>query len=218
MLSSDVRTSATASPAASSVTTAPISGEISQPTGGEGGGPAAAAAGTPTGTPTKNFSPKCREMDLAPQLGLARPALADLRKTKLRQGLHWEKLGRPAVVWYSEAGNARVLELLGVKTEAKVEVAPAPAGHRIANEQIPRGPQNGLILKHGRPGWWTADEALVVSNGFANRKAILVEFAGRQLICRVKDARNFVPRMLIPVRRYGEVVLAARQPRFPGKW
>ena len=115
-------------------------------------------------------------------------------------------------------GNAKVLELLGVKTEAKVEVAPAPAGHRIADERIPRGPQNGLILEHGRPGWWTADEALVVSNGFANRKAILVEFEGRQLICRVKDARNFVPRMLIPVRRYGEVVLAARQPRFPGKW
>lgn len=157
-------------------------------------------------------------MDLAPKLGLARPALADLRKTKLRQGLHWEKLGRPAVVWYSEAGVARVLELLGVKTEAKVEVAAPAAGHRIPDELIPRGPQNGLILEHGRPGWWTADEALVVSNGFANRRAILVEFEGRQVICRVKDARNFHPRMLIPVRRYGEVVLAARQPRFPGKW
>jgi uncharacterized Zn-finger protein len=57
-----------------------------------------------------------------------------------------------------------------------------------------------------------------VSNVFANRRAILVEFEGRQVICRVKDATNFHPRMVIPVRKYGNIVLAARQPRFPGKW
>jgi hypothetical protein len=73
-------------------------------------------------------------------------------------------------------------------------------------------------LEHGRPGWWTKDEAKVLANKFANRKAISVEFEGKQTICRVKDSLNFQPNMIIPVRKYDGILTAARQPRFPGKW
>lgn len=75
-----------------------------------------------------------------------------------------------------------------------------------------------MILEHGRPAWWTADEAKVVANKFVNRKAIYVEFEGRNMICRVKDSLNFAAHMVIPVRRYDNILMAARQPRFPGKW
>jgi hypothetical protein len=209
--------------ATTSATETPISGEIPQPKGGEGGVASTPAPPDADGSPHHNFFPKIREFDLARQLGVARSVLLGWRKNDLRQGTDWDYQGKPKTVWFSESGEKAALRLLGVAEQDRQEdrpnePQPAPAGHRYADDQIPRGPQNGLILEHGRPGWWTSDEAMVVANGFANRKAILVEFKGRQVICRVKDARNFTPRMVIPVREYGNIVLAARQPRFPGKW
>ena len=176
------------------------------------------------GSPHQTFLPKIREFDLARELGVARAVLFAWRKTELTKGLHWDYQGRPTTVWHSEAGRRRVLELAGVaarsesRPESGAESQPESKGHRYSDDRIPRGPQNGLILEHGRPGWWTADEAMVLSNNFVNRKAILVEFEGKKVICRVKDAAAFAPAMIIPVRRYGNIVLAARQPRFPGKW
>jgi len=161
-----------------------------------------------------------RELELAPKFGLSRADLA-VKRRQLVEGEHWVKEGRPKAIWWTQKGLDALGLAIGLPESPKEPDAPAPAavvGHRIPDDQIPRGAQNGLILTHGRPGWWTADEAVVVNNVFANRKAILVEFEGRQMICRVRDSRNFHPRMLIPVRRYGNIVLAARQPRWPGKW
>ena len=160
-----------------------------------------------------------REIELSLQMGLTRVDLA-LRRKQLVEGEHWLREGRPKAIWWTQAG----LDVLGVqaglanplKAESLV-VAPV-VGHRIPDDEIPKLPQNGLILTHGRPGWWTPDEAVVKSNVFANRRAILVVFEGREIICRVKDATNFQPGMVIPVRRYETVVVAARQPRWPGKW
>lgn len=199
-------------------------GTESQQAGGEGGGPAQAGGGGATGTRPEKFSAK-RESSFAETLGLGRPAVTKLRRERLQEGEHWYKEGKPAAVWLTEAGQKRLLELIEAPQNAVPEAVPspsiedpAPAGHRYPDDEIPRGPQNGLILEHGRPGWWTADEARVVANKFANRMAILVDFEGRQVICRVKDSANFQPGMIIPVRRYENIVLAARQPRFPGKW
>lgn len=192
----------------------------SQQLGGEGGGLDRGAGGISTGTPIEKFSPK-REIDFTLTLGLGRPALTKLRREKLQEGEHWYKEGRPAAVWLTDAGQRRLLGLIQAPPEAAESPRNedvAPAGHRYPDDQIPRLPQNGLILEHGRPGWWTPDEAKVVANKFANQKAILVEFEGRQVICRVKSAVPFQPGMIIPVRRYENIVLAARQPRFPGKW
>lgn len=163
--------------------------------------------------------PMIRELELAPRFGLSRADLA-VKRRQLVEGEHWLKEGRPKAIWWTQKGLDALGLVVGVPEAPKAPEAgqTAAVGHRIPDDQIPRGPQNGLILEHGRPGWWTADEALVVSNVFANRRAILVEFEGRQVICRVKDATNFHPRMVIPVRKYGNIVLAARQPRFPGKW
>lgn len=158
-----------------------------------------------------------RELELAPKFGLSRADLA-VRRRELVEGEHWLKEGRPKAIWWTQKGLDALGLSLGLPEVTKVVPAVPIVGHRIPDDKIPKLPQNGLILEHGRPGWWTADEALVVSNVFANRKAILVEFKGRQVICRVKDAGNFHPRMVIPVREYGNIVLAARQPRFPGKW
>ena len=179
------------------------------------------AGGGRDGSPhRKIFSkmPMIRELELAPKFGLSRADLA-VKRRQLVEGEHWLKEGRPKAIWWTQKGLDALGLVVGLPETPKAADSPAVAvGHRIPDDQIPRGPQNGLILEHGRPGWWTADEALVVSNVFANRKAILVEFEGKQVICRVKDATNFHPRMVIPVRRYGGIVLAARQPRFPGKW
>lgn len=199
--------------------------------GGGGDAGLASGGGSATGPAPSKFSPKCGERELAALIGLPQRKVAQIRRLKLEVGVDFEKLGRPAKVWYSDAGVERVRGLVGVVSAVPVvsglppvpEVSPVLVdppvlGHRIPDDQIARLPQNGLILEHGRPGWWTEDEAVVVANSFANRKAILVEFEGRQVICRVKDATNFVPRMVIPVRRYENIVLAARQPRWPGKW
>lgn len=188
---------------------------------GAGGVARRPAGGGRDGFPhRKIFSkmPMIRELELAPRFGLSRADLA-VKRRQLVEGEHWLKEGRPKAIWWTQKGLDALGLAVGLPETPKAADAPAAAvGHRIPDDQIPRGPQNGLILEHGRPGWWTADEALVVSNVFANRKAILVEFEGKQVICRVKDATNFHPRMVIPVRKYGNIVLAARQPRFPGKW
>ena len=136
-----------------------------------------------------------REIELAIRVGMSRVEMGKLRR-RLTQGEDWDYDGRPKSVWYTHAGE----------------------GHRYPDHKIPKLPQNGLILEHGRPGWWTNDEAKVLANKFANRKAISVEFEGKMTICRVKDSLNFQPNMIIPVRKYDGILTAARQPRFPGKW
>jgi len=221
MLSSDHKTAGTSTATTTSVNEAPVLDEFPQPEGGAGGVASSRPAPDADGYTPQQFFPKIREFDLSRQLGVARSVMVGWRKNELRQGVDWEYQGKPKTVWYSEAGQLQVLKLVGVPkvVEAmKAESQPALTGHRYPDDRIPRGSQNGLILEHGRPGWWTADEAMVLSNGFVNRKAILVEFEGKKVICRVKDAAAFAPAMIIPVRRYGNIVLAARQPRFPGKW
>ena len=164
-----------------------------------------------------------REIELANQVGLSRVEVKKLR-ARLTVDLHWGYEGRPRAVWYTAAGVSAFEALLGEQPEAAAPVpvqirAPeAGSGHRYADADIPRLPQNGLILEHGRPAWWTEDEAKVVANKFVNRKAIYVEFEGKKMICRVKDSLNFATHMVIPVRRYDNILMAARQPRFPGKW
>lgn len=188
------------------------------PQGGRGVAQPPAAVGRDGSTPDKFFCKTAiREADLAAQFGVARPVLSRLRLDKLREGVDWFFSAPPRRVMVTEAGVEALRGLLGLPKGEALAEQPA-GGHRIPDDQIPKGPQNGLLLEHGRPGWWTADEAVVLANGFANRRAILVEFAGRQVICRVRDARNFHPRMVIPVRPYGNIVVAARHPRFPGKW
>jgi hypothetical protein len=163
-------------------------------------------------------------MDFADKTGLGRPALREMRQQHLVEGTDWWMTEKPKTVWLAESGRRKIFELIAApEALAAAQESPrsedlAPAGHRYPDAEIPRLPQNGLIVEHGRPGWWTADEARVLQNKFANRRAILVEFEGRQVICRVKDSTNFQPGMVIPVRRYEGIVLAARQPRWPGKW
>lgn len=164
-----------------------------------------------------------REIELAIKVGMSRIEMGKLRG-RLTKGDHWDYDGRPKSVWYTHAGVQAMERILGEQPAeikpvvVEIEVFEEVEGHRYPDDKIPKLPQNGLILEHGRPGWWTKDEAKVLANKFANRKAISVEFEGRQTICRVKDSLNFQPNMIIPVRKYDGILTAARQPRFPGKW
>jgi hypothetical protein len=195
-----------------------------QPRGG-GGGPIAASEGNATGHPAENFPQNAeREIDFAQKTGLGRPTLREMRQRHLVEGEDWWSEGRPKVVWLAESGRRKILELIAApEAPAAALESPRnedlpPAGHRYPDAEIPRLPQNGLILRRGRPGWWTADEAKVLQCRFANRRFILVDFEGRQVYCKVKDNSKFARGMVIPVRRDGNVVVSARQPREPGKW
>lgn len=160
------------------------------------------------------------EVELAEKLGVAKRVLAETRMTKLVDGVDWHYSGAPRRVWYSEGGVKAAMAAIGLETAVVVAPEPVVAGGKrwLTKEEIPAGPQNGLVLEHGRPGWWTEEECVVISNTFANRRSIWVRHNGGEKICRVRDAKNFVPRMLIPCRPYGNVVVAARHPRWPGKW
>lgn len=162
-----------------------------------------------------------RETELAIKLGLARPELARLRKEHLAQGEHWMYTSAPKTVVYVQAGVDRVAELLALKAEdAPVAEAPAPSGlnNWLPDEAVPKIKPNGLILARGRPAWWSPIEGVVRSSRFVNRKAVLINVSGRDVVCRVKDAGNYPVGMVIPVRPYENVYVAARHPRFPGKW
>lgn len=195
--------------------------------GGGGGGSDRQENETATGTTPQNFFPKrtsdVREIDLVPQLGVTRAELVRIRREHLTEVEDWYYTAkRPKVVMLTPAGLGKVMFVLGAKT-AHVAINPAPAPLELRNAwfndaQVPRIPANGLILTKGRPGWWTREEAIVKQTAFANRKAIYVEWRGKPTICRVKDAGGFVVGQVIPVREYGSILLAARQPRWPGKW
>jgi hypothetical protein len=158
-----------------------------------------------------------REAELASKVGLPRIKLAELRRKSLKEGQHWMYTPVPRTVVYLQAGIDRVVELIGAPALPAPQPPPASDGW-LSYEAIPKLAANGLILTKGRPGWWTTEEAVVRSTAFANRKAILVHWRGRDVICRVKSASAFVVGQVIPVRPYQNIVLAARQPRWPGKW
>lgn len=173
------------------------------------------------------------EPDLAKHLGIGRPLLAQMRRLKLEEGIHFTRGEKPLRrIEYTGMGVTRMRELLGVpdaeaaKLDGAVHGAqpePAPQGEQVANlwipdAMIPNIKANGLILAKGRPGWWTQREAIVKQTAFANRRAILVTYGDRDVICRVKDADKFAVGQVVPVREYGAVLLAARQPRWRGKW
>lgn len=195
--------------------------------GGGGGGSDRQENETATGPHPENFFPKrtsdTREIDLVPQLGVTRAELVRIRREHLTEVEDWYYTAkRPKVVMLTEKGLGRVMLILGAQLQAVARPAPpAPLELRNAwfnDAQVPRIPANGLILTKGRPGWWTREEAIVKQTAFANRKAIYVEWRGKPTICRVKDAGGFVVGQVIPVREYGSILLAARQPRWPGKW
>ena len=155
-----------------------------------------------------------REIELCVKIGLPRPVVTKMRQTNLVEGVDWFYSARPKAVCYTEDGMAKMEKLISVEIPAE-----APVVQKwLANGMIPKISANGLILTKGRPGWWTDEEAVVIGNAFANRKAIRVRWNDREVICRVKNAVGFAIGMVIPVRAYEHILVSARQPRAPGRW
>lgn len=163
-----------------------------------------------------------RETELVRLLGIARPELVRLRRANLRENLDWYYTKPPRTVMITPNGRQAISRLLdlgeAIPAEAGVPQQTVRPSGWLADEDIPKNQSNGLILAKGRPGWWTDEEAIVRQTAFVNRKAIFVEWRGKRTICRVKNASAFVVGQVIPVRRYDNILLAARQPRWPGKW
>lgn len=157
------------------------------------------------------------ERNLCVMYGVSRPAMAEIRRSRLVQGEDWGYTPAPRKVFYTPAGVKKICDALEIRGEPLE--APAPAQNDwLPLEAIPKGNSNGLILTKGRPGWWTPQEAIVKANAFVNRGAILVNWKGRDVICRVRRSENFAVGMVIPVRQYGNILVAARHPRWLGKW
>lgn len=149
--------------------------------------------------------------------GISRPDLAKIRRSRLIQGEDWGYTPAPRKVFYTPAGVKKACDALEIRGEPLK--APDPVQNEwLPLDAIPKGNANGLILTKGRPGWWTPHEAIVKANAFSNRKAILVRWRDRDVICRVRSADNFAVGMVIPVREYGNILVAARHPRWLGKW
>lgn len=160
------------------------------------------------------------EMEIYVQLGVARPEVVRIRREKMERGRHWDYTKPPRKVFFTDLGLEVLQRELGAPNAIPAAPEPpAPESHYwFPESEIPKIPANGLILTKGRPGWWTAEEALVRQTAFVNRKAILVRHCGSDKICRVREASRFVVGQVIPVRPYGNIVVSARQPRFQGKW
>ena len=160
-----------------------------------------------------------REIELAIKFGLARPELARLRKEHLAEGEHWMYTSAPKTVVYVQAGVDRVAELLALKTgDAPVVEAPSGLNNWLPDEAVPKIRPNRLILARGRPAWWSPIEGVVRSSRFVNRKAILISVSGRDVVCRVKDASHYPVGMVIPLRPYDNIYVAARLPKYRGQW
>jgi hypothetical protein len=156
------------------------------------------------------------EKQLAKDLGLGQPELAKRRISFLTKEKHWDYKGMPKQTFYHSNGVQLMKKLLEIKEE---EVAKAPEQPQVVRvKEIPKIKANSLITNHGRPGWWTDKEAIVFANKFANKQMILVDYEGKRVPCRVKVSHNFISGMVIPVRQYDNILVAARHPRFAGIW
>jgi hypothetical protein len=158
------------------------------------------------------------ERQLAKDLGLGQPELAKRRIGQLEKGVHWDYQGMPKQTFYHSNGVEAMKALLNINTAVE-EPQSAPNEAKVVRvKEIPKIKANSLIINHGRPGWWTDKEAIVFANKFANKRMILVEYEGKRVPCRVKISHNFTSGMVIPVRQYDNILVAARHPRFAGIW
>jgi hypothetical protein len=158
------------------------------------------------------------EKQLARDLGLGQPELAKRRIAKLIKGEHWDYKGMPKQTFYHSSGVDAMKLMLNIDITPKEPVVEPIEPKVIRVKEIPKIKANTMIATHGRPGWWTNQEAIVFANKFANKRMILVEYEGKRVPCKVKASHNFISGMVIPVRQYDNILVAARHPRFAGIW
>lgn len=143
------------------------------------------------------------ETALVARLGISRAAVKGHRKRALDEGVHWRKAGR--VIVYTEAGAARLIEVVGV---------PAPQDEAKS------------LTREGESKADALEELTFVRGGFVNDRVILARREGGEVVTvRVRTSKNFRPAdhrgepMRFPARFDGGVWMIERPlPRWPGKW
>lgn len=157
-----------------------------------------------------------REIDLTRELGIGRKEVQAVRDAAgLVKGTDWDKVGRPATICLTDHAALTIRSRIGQGVVPPVATVAASDGVRAV--LTPNVAANAMILKHGRPPWWTKDEATVIKKT-TNLGVVEVDFGGVRKACRVRDSRLMQIGMVIPVREYGNALVIARSPRAAGRW
>jgi len=134
------------------------------------------------------------EREICEKLGLSREQLLEVRRM-FTENEHWSKVPSKRqqkywdVVW-TEEGLAKLMAQFGFD-EKEAEV--------IKEEPLFKA-EGKVVGKYG------------------NKRLIMVEVGGKNQPVLVRDSDYFVIGMTLPLRRDGERLVAARHPRFPGRW
>jgi hypothetical protein len=134
------------------------------------------------------------EREICEKLGLSREQLLEVRRM-FTENEHWSKIPSKRqqkywdVVW-TEEGLAKLMAQFGFnETETVV----------IKNEPLFKS-EGKVVGKYG------------------NKRLIMVDVGGKNQPVLVRDSDYFAVGMTVPLRRDGERLVAARHPRFPGRW
>lgn len=140
-----------------------------------------------------------REPDLVRLLGVSKRELISMRGRAL-EGRHWYALAsaKPKKLW-AKVWTREGVEWIRSEMGLEVEVGEA------LKDAVPPKEHFGIVTaKYRNPRMIGCDLEL---NGKKEPVVVLV-----------RDSRNFVPGMRVPLRRDGGRWVAAKHPRFGGKW
>lgn len=128
---------------------------------------------------------------------------ADMRRMRgeMEEGRHWYRKPKkgPEKLWpifWTEAGMSEIAKVVGLSEGDARELAAAQEGPKVLE---------GIVRqKYANPRVIRCD--LVRDKGYES------------VMVLVRDSRNFVPGMVVPLRSDGARYIAAKHPRFGGKW
>jgi hypothetical protein len=134
------------------------------------------------------------EREICEKLGISREQLLEVRRMFMEHE-HWSKIPskRQKKYWdveWTEAGLAKLMAQFGFD-EKEAEA--------IKEEPVFKS-EGKVVGKYGNP------------------RLILCEVGDKKVPVLVRDSDFFNVGMTVPLRRDGERLVAARHPRFPGRW
>lgn len=134
------------------------------------------------------------EKEICEKLGISREQLLDVRRM-FTEHEHWSKIPskRQKKFWdveWTEAGLAKLMAQFGFDQKEAEAIKEEP-----------------LFKAEGK-----------VVGKYGNKRLIMCEVGGRNQPVLVRDSDYFRVGMEVPLRRDGDKLVAARHPRFPGRW
>lgn len=171
-----------------------------------------------------------KEQDIAAQLGVALAVLVEQRAKHLIRGKDFERLGN--YITYTQGAKDAVLTLFQLpKDGGTLDGQTAPAETPSSPEAGPTAP--GVLTPTAEGGTTPQGQTpgpieqvrpdtvqAVVSAIYRNTRLLGATLGQQEIRVRVRNSRNFIRGMEIPVRHVRDDVyeLARRAPRFRGRW